>query len=418
MLLWLGKAKLFVAFLAGNHSAALLAAQKQLSELQTNLRQQRSAAGTTPDLVEHARYPATQSPPPTLSQTITHLPDHLGWGSQTVTQTIRSHCDEAKGENSLPDLPVVKVALDNTAVSPPPPPQKQTIKLFPDIAIGMLQQEAAASGRIWLLLRHLDSDGRGWHNMADIRQQLTGKQSNLKVCGWRQLRNLLRQGEGVFWQRVDGRVWLRSVTKVAAALEVSRLNLKPVALPITILTQSIGKVRAHFYAAFHSGRGKQNGKLAAPIARATIAKLTQVQERTQKRYEKIACVRTQRHFAVGSQATKQRMEERAWQHGRATFELQDFRGKQGVAGQTYIAWQLPNSYEGPHDTAPKGRQKQINHVLSDLFMQGMTGNGQSEIKQCFYANGRVAAQAYNRGPIEDIYWYDGRARTWHCLAAV
>lgn len=53
-------------------------------------------------------------------------------------------------------------------------------------------------------------------------------------------------------------------------------------------------------------------------------------------------------------------------------------------------------------------------------MQGMTGNGQRLLEKRFYGHGRAAAQAYNRGVTQDIYWTDGRCRPdrtriWYCL---
>jgi hypothetical protein len=281
----------------------------------------------------------------------------------------------------------------------------------------MFQQELTAPGRIWLLLRYLDGAGRGWLDLEEVRTHLTNKQSPWQVCGWRQLRNLLNEGDGVFWVRGDGRIWLHSTTRVAAALQVNRLALPPVALPVFVLTQTIGQVRAHLYASFHSSRAVKATatQRPAPIARETIASLTNVIPRTQRRYEKVARVRANRHFAIGGKASETALEEAAWQHGQATFRLNDKKGSQGTKNQSYVAWQLPNSYTGPHPVQPKGQQKRINQALSDLFMQGMTGNGQGRMEKRFYGHGRAAAQAYNRGVTHDIYWYDGRARIWHCL---
>jgi hypothetical protein len=268
-----------------------------------------------------------------------------------------------------------------------------------------------------LLLRYLDDNGRGWLHLETVKTWLTAPSSPWRVCGWRQLRNLLNQGEGNFWVRAHGRIWLRSVANVAVALQLPRLTLRPVELPVTVLTESIGQVRAQLYASFHSSRmiRTNEARPCAPIARATIADQTCVQPRTQRRYEKSARVRVKHHFAVGSQIGSEMGENIAWQHGSATFRLNDKKGRQGKIGQSYLAWQLPNSYTGPHPAQPQGQQKRINQVLSDLFMQGMTGNGQGRLEKRFYGHGRAAAAAYSRGVDHDIYWYDGRVQVWHCL---
>ena len=115
-------------------------------------------------------------------------------------------------------------------------------------------------------------------------------------------------------------------------------------------------------------------------------------------------MKKQRNFAVGQQANEQNLEEKAWQQGHATFQLKDFQGKQGRKGKTYLAWQLPNSYSGPHARLAKGQQKRINQELTDLFMQGMTGNGHdSRLQKRFFDNGRIAARAFSKAK-HDLYW--------------
>ena len=284
----------------------------------------------------------------------------------------------------------------------------QTIKLYPDVALGMLRQEKAAAGRIWLLLRHLDEAGRGWIEIDAARERLTRKDSPWRVCGRRQLRNLLNAGEDIFWTRRNGRIWLKSAAKTAQALGVTRLQNRPVALPVSTLLGTIGEVRAHLYASFHSGRTD------APISRAALEEISGMQRRTQRRYERTARVRRRRNFAIGGPAAGEKGEERAWRQGNAAFQLKDYQGKQGAAGKTYLAWQLPNSYAGPHAAAAKGRQKRINRELADLFMQGMTGNGQdNRLTRRFCRNGRSAAKLFSRTG-EEVYWR-GKENLWYVI---
>ncbi len=196
------------------------------------------------------------------------------------------------------------------------------------------------------------------------------------------------------------------------------------------MTQGIGTVRAHFYASFHSGRtsitsGKQEAK---PIARETIKKLCNISRHTQRKYEKIARVGKHHNFAIGPQANPTNLKHLAWQKGQALFQLTDQKGKQGPPGITYLAWQLPNQYFGPHTHQPRGQQKRINRKLADLFTKGMTGNGEDMVEsngiirsKRFYGNGRMAVKAYNQqSSQEDIYWcskqFNGHnTRFWHCL---
>ncbi len=391
-------------------SAALLAAQATLVALRQQRHAERQKAGLPIRTDEHGRF---LYPPSTPSQTAPTLPPHLGWHSPAVTAVLQP---------TTP--PINQTAYQRTnptthhpTLKPTTPP---TCKLYPDIALGMLGNELAAAGRLWLLLRHLDTAGQGWLPHQDAQQALTRRASPLRVCGPRQLRNLLEQGEGTFWQRGNGRIWLRSVAKVAAALGVWRLTARPVALPVTALTQGMGKVRAHLYASFHSGRQKFTSPHAAakPIARATLQQLTHVHPRTQRRYEKQARVRTQANFAIGQPHTTTTAQQTAWQHGTAVFHLKDVKGIQGQPQTSYLAWQLPNQYAGPHLPQPRGRQKRINRELADLFMQGMTGNSQDTARAIpakrFFADGKAAGRAANR-LASPVYWPSTRKNIWYGL---
>jgi hypothetical protein len=281
----------------------------------------------------------------------------------------------------------------------------------------MLCQEMTAPGRLWLMLRYLDQEGRGVIRIDIITKTLTKKSSKLRLCGQRQLRNLLNDGEGVFWSRDKEYVWLYSAAKVAYALDVARLTGQPVALPVAALVDGIGAFRAHLYAAFHSGRMKNtlHGDQAKPIARETLEQLSGVGRSSQRSYEERVGIDVQANFAVGEVATKENQEKRAWAQGQALFELKDYRGQQGKKGKTYLAWQLPNTYHGQHRHRPRGRQKRINRKLKDLVMKGMPGNvgGTSETQKpekIYYPNGKLAARAYGRDPERELYWKRHRAR--------
>jgi hypothetical protein len=102
----------------------------------------------------------------------------------------------------------------------------------------------------------------------------------------------------------------------------------------------------------------------------------------------------------------------AWQHGRACFQLTDYQGQQGKPGATYVAWQLPNSYSGPHTQQARGGQKRFNRELADLWSQGTTGNDHSMAKR-YYGDGQLAAKAFNRGKV-GIYW-QAREGCWYWL---
>ena len=390
-------------------SPALAAAQQHLLALRQQLEAARLGACPEAEKFLHGRC-SPPSPAPIDVLPVNGLPPHLGWISARVTSVLRvaqeRHAAQPDGKPLAP----------RSTYAPNPAPlqndepaclQTAAVKLHPSLALGMLRAGQAAAGRLWLLLRYLDAQGRGWVDLEAARQQLTQKGAPLRICGRRQLRHLLTQGEMVFWARRGPRIWLRSTAKAAAALGVSRLSCRPVAVPLDTLTQGMGAVRAHFYASFHSGR-----RQAMPIARATLARLSSVRPRTQRSYEKRAAVQRQANYTIGPRQTSPFAEEDAWQHGTASFHFIDHQGRQGRVGTAYLAWQLPNSYYGPHAPQPRGRQKRINQELAVLFNEGMTGNDQNPVGHVaerakrFYGSGRDAARARLRRPISEVYWLD------------
>ncbi|MCA9922412.1 MAG: hypothetical protein KC421_08570, partial [Anaerolineales bacterium] len=187
------------------------------------------------------------------------------------------------------------------------------------------------------------------------------------------------------------------------------LKGKPVAVPIHVLTGNIGEVRAHLYAAFHSGRAKADRQ--QPIARDTLAALTGVGRRTQLAYETVTGLTVQHNYAIGERYSPETAEKHAWHQGQATFVLQDNHGEQGRPGRSYIAWQLPNSYGSCHPHAPKGRQRRINRQLKDLVTIGALGNSSERLADTrYYPDGKQAARMAARHPNWDVYWWRQRTR--------
>ena len=301
--------------------------------------------------------------------------------------------------------------------------EETMIKLQPSLALAMLRSGQAATGRLWLLLRYLDENGRGWLELADIRARLTKKGSPTRLCGQRQLRALLQQGNGIFWQRDKTRVWLSSTAKVAAGLGVRRLSGNPIALPLAVLLEPIGLVRAHLYASFHSSRMGRSGQSAAPISRVSLTAVSGVSRRSQHAYERRAGVVVRPNIALGAPLNRHATETVAWHHGRAAFVFTDRQGKQGKPGQQYLAWRLPNSYSGPHTRLGRGRQRQLNRQLVDLRHNGDAGNGRLAERwrrRRYTANGVLAARCQKQAPQAWVYWLgrDGRdAAFWYVLSS-
>ena len=351
-----------------------------------------------------------------------NLPSHLGWGSEPLTVALRAAQQRqmAADDAPLPSLPPLPpLPPEQPDVAPPEPAKPiKTVTLYPQLALAILKQHREAAGRVWFLLRHMDGSGRGWVAIDEARAHLTNPDSPLHICTWRQLRNLLKAGRGLFWELNNNRIWLRSMVRVANWLGVERLQNHPITLPLTLLLGGIGDVRAHFYASFHSGRDgdslNEQGrcKPGRPIARATLQALSGVGRCSQRNYEKRAKVQITRNYAIGEIATGLSREQRAIEKGTATFELNDVKGKQGPKKRIHMAWQMPNSYSGPHAQESHSRkQRRINSQLVDLRIERTAGNGRPNCEVRYYGNGKLAAKGFNRNSHRECYFPTGQTKS-------
>ena len=429
-------------------SPALAAAQARLLRLRLPHRAERISQSDALVCSDLGRFhPPSPLQQPSLFDQINELPPHLGWENARVTAVLRQEkkrtaCDVGRDFRRRDFRP--HTITPHASRITPAKERTPFIKVYPSVAQGILCEGQAATGRVWLLLRHLDENGRGWLTEAEAQAQFTTKTSPSYLFGKRQWRNIVKKGDGIFWQRDNGRLWLNSVSKTAAALGVWQLNGRPVQLPVSVLTGKIGTARAHLYATFHSSRTVMQAgdePQAKPIARESLTAQFNISPHTQRSYERKARVKSHKNYAIGAKNASESAENTAWHHGTAAFPFTDYLGKHGRPGTSYLAWQLPNHYFGPHQQACRGQQKRINRELADLFMKGMTGNDnesvdgndltaearrtqkkesasrhQLNISRRFCDNGRFAAKVYNRNQAEqDVYWRSPGKNIWHVL---
>jgi len=400
---------------ASSLSPALMAANQRLLQLREQLQanKQDSHLNTSDD--DSLPWQQDVEGQITAVPFITDLPPHLGWESEAFTQTLRQsqqrkEREEAKRKPLVAEKLVKKTTNHQPTQLPAPQTPRNTVKHYPSIGIAALKAEQAPIYRVWLMCRYLDVQGRGWHEIEDVRDQLTDTESRLRLFTWRRLRQILGKGHEQFWtwDRDNGRLWLFGAARTAAHLEVERLTGKPVALPISAITESIGTFKAHLYGAWHSGRKRNN-----PISRTVQENITGIPERTQRHYCKVAKVERRSNIAIGRKHTPENAKETAWQHSWAVFDFIDSQGKQGRKGTHYLAWHLPNSYAGPHQQSPKGRMRKINRKLVDLVTKGARGNDSETVEKLYFANGKVARQAFNLDIKKEKYWFVSIATKRH-----
>lgn len=152
---------------------------------------------------------------------------------------------------------------EGLATTEAPDNQEAIVVVHPTLLLSMLKENLEASGRVWLLLRAIDRQGRGWLHVEDIRRKLTAKDSNWRICGWRRLRQLLHQGQDIFWERdKNGRLWLKGAHRIAYTLNSGRLQGFPVELPLARFWAEFRPLGRHFTPVFMVGgiRNQSAGK--------------------------------------------------------------------------------------------------------------------------------------------------------------
>jgi hypothetical protein len=304
------------------------------------------------------------------------LPAHLSWGKATLVALMREECAQWR-----PTGISIQVLKDD----PPEDAARGSltdILIHGELAAAVLRAGCVATARVWWILRATDRQGIGRFEKQGVKAQLSGQ-----IGGWRRVRQLLCEGDGLFWVWDGEQVWLRSAAKVAAALGIVRIAADPVAFSIQKLFGRIAQVKANLYAIFHSTRDE------TPIARETLRDLTGISASSQRSYEACAGVQSKTQYAL----LAENLEDAAWQHGFAVFTFTDHLGKHGKAGQRWTARQLPNCYSAPFKQHRyKNRRQRLNRKLVDLLKQGTTGNGWQTVEQVYYTNG-VRENGYFRG---------------------
>jgi len=276
-----------------------------------------------------------------------------------------------------------------------------TVKVYPMLLAAMLKANLATAGRVYALLRADDHQGRGCHEIADVRELLTSKDSAWRVYGRRRLRDILAEGDGIFWTSDDrGRLWLNGPATIAGALGCGRLRGFPVNMPIAPLLAGLAETKAAFLAAFHAGRADAEGN-SAPISQAAICELTGISPATQRRYHKIAGVEVQHNIAISDQPWREHMADATYERGRGVFRFVDKQGQRGKRGRGYVAWHMPASYTSPYSQSPKGRQRKINRQI-DLVISTARGNSRV-IYRRYFLKGGAALKAHSRHPDADHY---------------
>lgn len=322
-------------------------------------------------------------------------------------------------------------------VAPLPP----TINIFGHLLDRLQQSGQVGEGRVWLLLRFLDrQNGEGRVSVKLARHMLTSKRGSYRCLSWKRLRQILNQGEGVFWHRDEAGAYIyyHSEVRVAQAVRLTLVRGWAVKIPVRDLCQPIKQVRALFYDAFHSARGDG---FQEPITRRILQERGNGDARTQREYESLRGVERQAQYAslgkynvlAWRQAQAEDGDGSGERIGGPAFIFVDYKGILGENPQRlkrpthqqhwhniYIMRQIGNAYRGTLPTVKRGRKwtnQKLKHLCNSMQTTGSFAaeDELAEARRMYYETQDTAVQAQQRGQDGDVqmpsYWSQTRGAT-------
>ena len=246
------------------------------------------------------------------------------------------------------------------------------VKLHGSITAAAKSQRCDSAMRLWHLARMID-DGSGvvaWSDLQAVIERYIGTSQ-------RHIRRLVAECERLGWlepiRRYNGEcvVIVRGLERVARSLNVSEIS-RGVFVPATELRR-LKAWRVACWDAFMAGR---SGRRSRPISRRILERLSGVDPRSQRRYERSSArVTSRRNIAVTAMPSM--FVEYAREHGeRAAFPVGD-----------HVGWQLPNSFQVRARLAPRGMSRRISKALADGLLH-LSGDGQPR-QRVFYERHRA-----------------------------
>ena len=205
------------------------------------------------------------------------------------------------------------------------------IKSYPELNLEVIRRRMEPQYRLWLLARYLDPGGRGCVGLKRLRrfviehELFTGKTFTRAT-----------NHSSPLWRRSGDMLWLESVRKVAAYLEVE-LRSEPVLLPLTAF-ESMHALRSAFVASFMAGK-------PTTIAIATLCRLTGRTRRVVRDYLNSQHIIKTPNAMVSARSPSPHLDPglaaKGYFHTRRH-------------GKYCLVKRMPNTYESELETAPRG----------------------------------------------------------------
>ena len=247
------------------------------------------------------------------------------------------------------------------------------VKIYGSIAAAAKSKRCDSAMRLWALARMVD-DGAGvvaWSDLQAVIERYIGTSQ-------RHIRRLISEAEALGWlepvQRHNGEhvVIIRSLERVAQGLGVVKIT-QGVYIPARELRR-LKTWRSAAWDAFMAGR---SGRRSRPISRRVLERLSGVDPRSQRNYERSSARITSRRNIAITRRPSTHLDGVIDIEKRPAFKVAD-----------KIGWQLPNNYEVRADLAPRGMARRISKALAGGLLQ-LSGDGQPR-QRIFYERRRAA----------------------------
>ena len=306
----------------------------------------------------------------------------------------------------------VDVAPIPTEPLPPKADLPKQVKVSPSLLMAFQAATMSPVGRLFTLLRAIDTKGRGiieYGQLKPYRHRKADKKGLLGIS-WRRIGQILKQGDGIAWtwEPDRQRVKVYNPARVKNNLDGGKLTGVPVYIPSSAITESNQIFKAYAHAALKKSKETGSGQ-TNPISKATIKKLSSASSATQWRYNKLADVKTITNIAVFTDlkwSSKEDMYTARKEHGAGLFRWYDRYDKLYEGHHATIAKRLPSSYQTPLEIAPMGRQRKQNRQIENLVHKGQ-GIKVKPAKR-YYQDELKAAKA-TRDTNQPVYLQNGTA---------
>jgi len=206
------------------------------------------------------------------------------------------------------------------------------VKSYPNLSLAILKQRRDKPYRIWLVLRGLNVSGSGMIHEQALWQYL----KHTKLLSKRTATNALKEGDGTFWERYRGMIFLTGLLPLADKLDTN-LYQHPVFIDIP---SGLGSFRHLLVESYFANKPRM-------IALATIAKLTGRTRQTAITYLR-GCNKTTNLMLSNRSPQDHVIPELASQgYYRTT-----------INGRDVLVKRMPNTYSTDHKTAAIGKVKE------------------------------------------------------------